>query len=136
MGWPELDHDVDNIVQVERPDLDLWAKLCRKALKGVRAVDDLLDGHTLAVNPETMIWFVAEARCDTEVLHRARMLDLVNHQAAHVPLNGAVNVDRNEVVNDLLDEDIMAAVDPVLVHLEHVGGREEGEHHLCVMVAE
>jgi len=66
---PELDlKEDDAIFLVERPDHDLLADLLGQTLKGVRAVDELLDGHRAIAHPEAVVAVKAEARCNPEVL--------------------------------------------------------------------
>lgn len=58
---PELNLEEDNAVIVERPDLNLLADVASEALEGVRAVDELFDGHGPLADPEAVVRIEAEA---------------------------------------------------------------------------
>ena len=62
---PELDVEVDKVVPVVWADLNLRANLCGEALQCICAVDELLNGHALAVrSKEAVVGIIAETTRD------------------------------------------------------------------------
>lgn len=123
---PVLDVNVDDVVPVVGRDLDVLADALSKLLQRVGPVDDLLDGEAPlaeALRHEVVVRLKAEAPGDADLAGLLGVLDAIQELSRDVAVHDLVEHELREVADDLVLEDLVAALLP--------GG---GERDLVVLV--
>ena len=121
-----LDLDVDHSVPVAGRDLDVLADALGKLLQRVGPVDDLLDGEAPlaeALRYEVVVRLEAEAPAYADIAELPGVLHARQELSRDVAVHDLVEHELREVADDLVLEDLVAALLP--------GG---GERDLVVLV--